>query len=481
MILRKGSLLLGIGFLFMFFLINRFASASILPTNLIEKQDSLGTNYTSYMPIILNNFDSTLGIPPIGVQMYGNTGETSQFHDGLVQLGASWVRSDVNWSSAEPVLTIPPTYNWGSVDNALAVARPDMGGLNIIATIRRMPDWAADGIDEPIYPENYDEFAQFVSALVERYDGDGLDDATGSPVVLYWEIFNESDNFNWWGHKGKEFADLLEVVYPALKAANPKAQLVFPGIAYDLFEDENGTFTRSFFTDVLDNGGGNYFDVMNFHSYPIFHKNWTTNRGPSLLEKGQHIQGILEDYNLTKPIVVTETGWHSNDIQLGIPGSEEVQARYVIELMTQGYAIDAKIIIWWLYYDIGGAYEFDNGLVTNTDPPIAKLAYSIYQDIVDILGTAHFVRKLTESETGFAELEAYEFNDNVKNRQLFIAWLNPAFGDATESLRLPVAQATVRDPIASTQFSVTDGSDGTNDGYITVTVGANPLIVEVAK
>jgi len=485
MILHKNNLVLGTVFFFLLFLINSFASASTIPVSFIDNQESLGTNTTTYLPVVFNNYDSILGIPLFGVQMYGSTGIASPYHNSLLQSGASWVRGQANWASVEPTQTSPPTYNWSSVDNSLLAARADMGGLNMIATIWIAPDWAAPGPEEPIYPEKLDEFALFVSALVERFDGDGVDDADGSPVVLYWEFFNEPDRFNYWGQSGKEFADMLKVAYPALKAANPNAQLVFPGIAYDWFEDQNGPFTRSFLPDVLDNGGGDYFDVMNFHSYPLFYPNWTTNKGPGLLEKGQYIQNILESYNLTKPIVVTETGWHSNSVPAAIPGSSTIQARYVVELVAQGYALDAKIIIWWMYYDIGGGYPYDNGLVTQNDPPnfppSYKLSYTVYQDLADTLRTAHFVRKLTQNETGNLELEAYEFNDNVNNHRLFISWLNPVTESGTKSLRLPVAQAIVRDPISGTQTSVSDGSDGVNDGFITVTVGANPLLIEVDK
>jgi hypothetical protein len=480
MIFRKGNCILGAAFLFLFLLVNGLASANTTPDYQIEKEDSLGADITTFLPIIFNRYDNV--ISPIGVQMYGSTHASSPYHSGLIASGTSWVRVQVNWSSIEPNRTSPsPTYFWGSADTAFAAALPENGGLNILGTIRYLPNWAAPAPEEPIYPDRYDEFAEFVAALVERYDGDGINDAPGSPVITYWELFNEPDRFNFWGRSGKEFADLLKVVYPAVKSANPNAQLVFPGIAYDFFEDQNGPFTRSFLTDVLNNGGGNYFDVMNFHSYPIFFPNWTTNKGPGLLEKGQHIQNVLAGYNLTKPIVVTETGWHSNNVPSTIPGSPEIQAKYVIQLMTQGYALDAKIIIWWMYYDVGGGYQYENGLVTNSTPPVAKQAYHIFQDFAETMDTARFVRKLTVAETGKLELEAYEFNDNVKNQRIFVTWLNPVTATGTESLRLPVSQAIVRNPIAGTQYSVSDGSDGKNDGYITVQVGARPIYVEVSK
>lgn len=481
--LRKVSLLL-IALICLFLFVNSVVGARSIPVFQADKENVSGLETLTYIPLIFNRYTSI--VSPIGVQMYGNTGTSSPYHDGLVESGASWVRVQVNWSDVEPSRTSPPTYFWGSANTAFAIAQEDMGGLNVLGTIRYIPSWAASGPEQPIYPDRYDEFAQFITALVERYDADGFNDAPGSPKITYWELFNEPDRFNFWGRSGAQFAELLKVVYPAVKSANPSAQLVFPGIAYDFFEDQNGPFTRSFLTDVLANGGGNYFDVMNFHSYPLFYTNWTTNKGPALLEKGEHIQDILADYNLTKPIVVTETGWHSNNPSSGssIPGSPQIQARYVIQLMTQGYALDAKIIIWWMYYDVEGGYPFDNGLVPKDDPSVPttpKLAYYIFKDYTETLGSADFVRKLAVAETGLPELEAYEFDDTVNSKRVFVTWLNPVTVSGTQSLRLPVTQALVRDPVASLQYVVSDGGDGKNDGYITVQVGANPLYIEVNK
>lgn len=480
--LRKASLFLVV-VLCLFLLVNSFVSAGSTPVPQTHQESVSGIETFTYLPVLLNRYSNI--VAPIGVQMYENTNMSSPYHDGLIESGASWVRVQVSWSDVEPTRTTPPTYLWTKANNAFAIAREDMGGLNVIGTLRYIPSWAASGPEQPIYPDRYDEFAQFVTALVERYDADGINDAPGSPEILYWELFNEPDRFNFWGESGGEFANLLKVVYPAVKSANPAAKLVFPGIAYDFFDDQSGPFTRSFLTDVLDNGGGNYFDVMNFHSYPIFYSNWTTNQGPGLLEKGEYIQAVLADYNLTKPIIVTETGWHSNNPPGStIPGSPQIQSRYVIQLITQGYALDAKIIIWWMYYDIEGGYTYDNGLVTKDDPPgttTFKQAYYIYKDYVETIGSANFVRKLAIAETGLLQLEAYEFDDSVNNKRVFVTWLNPVTASGTAPLRLPVSQALVRNPVASFQYNVSDGSDGIIDGYITVQVGANPLYVEVNK
>ena len=123
-------------------------------------------------------------------------------------------------------------------------------------------------------------------------------------------------------------------------------------------------------------------------------------------------------------------------------------------------------------------------MVNKEDPPDSttpKQAYYIYKDYVETIGSASFIRKLTIAETGLAELEAYEFDDSLNSKRVFVAWLNPVTTSGTASLRLPVGQALVRNPIANLEYSVLDGNDGKTDGYISVQVGANPIYVEVNR
>ena len=446
-----------------------------------------------YLPMINNRYDAALGTPLFGVQMYGNTSNTSPYYNALVGANASWLRVELSWAAAEPTSQVPPVYNWGAIDSNLAAARADQAGLNLIATVNHAPGWAAAVGTGPLNSDSREDLANFMAALVERYDGDGLDDAPGSPVVLYWEMYNEPDsnsNVNdsgflppvGWGDVGEEYAFMLEEVYTAVKTANPNAKVVFGGIAYDWFKSEGGKFVDSFLEDVLNAGGGDYFDVMNFHSYPAFYVNWTNNQGSGLIEKAAEIRSIMENFELEKPLIITESGWHDNNVPgPPIPGSPHIQARYVVQLFTESMAADLDIMIWWLLYDVGGAYPYNAGLVTNAAPPVEKLAYQVFQDVVAELQTAHFVRTLTTAETGNNLMEVHLFNDNVLNRSVYVAWLNRVDTTSSATLRLPVSGATIRNSITGAVSSVTDGSDGVNDGFITVTVGADPLYVEVSK
>ena len=94
-------------------------------------------------------------------------------------------------------------------------------GLKVIAEIQGNPSWAAEFPGGP--PHDYDTLAQFMAAAVERYDGDGIDDAPGNIQIQHWELYNEPDNFDarlavegrgwgYWGHNGAAYAQMLKRV-----------------------------------------------------------------------------------------------------------------------------------------------------------------------------------------------------------------------------------------------------------------------------
>lgn len=436
---------------------------------------------TVFVPLVFSRFDPSLGTPVFGVQMYGplsaSTGITY-----AVNAKASWVRAPIRWSAIEPTDRQPEQYNWSSSD--AIIVDPALRGLNLLVTIRNAPDWAATYTNGPIDKVDIGEFTEFIGSLVERYDGDGLDDAPGSPIVNNWEFYNEpdaGDEFRastnesaYWGHFGDQYAAMLETVYPVVKEANPNARVIFGGMAYDWFEDQGGPFVREFLDDVLASGGGQYFDFMNIHTYPPFASNWAT-QGPGLLEKVEYVRAKMLTYGVDKPMIVTETGWHSTSVP-DWPTSPDLQARYVVALFTQGMASDTKIVIWWMLKEPGG-YHWDCGLLNHDLAP--KPSYYAFQTIASELGTAQFERALTVTETGNSDIEAYAFTDNVHGRTTYVAWLYPLETSDESPLRLPASQATVRD-IYGSAYILHDGDDGIQDGQVTIPVSGQPVYVEVA-
>ncbi len=415
-----------------------------------------------------------------GVQVYHASGYNSAYHTELSDIGASWLRLPVLWSEAEPKDVDPKDMNWKNADAMLAAANDSC--MNIIATILGNPSWAAQSADGTIYISAQDSLAQFAGALAERYDGDGKDDAPGSPIVRHWELYNEPDiikPFILWGQSPVLYANTLQKVYAAIKKANPNAVVLIGGLGYDDFEDGGGTFSEAFLPKVLQERANirsttpdaELFDVMNVHYFPIYARQWSQ-QGPGLLEKVRAVRNLMAEYDIDKPIMISETGhWVDGN------SDEETQLRYLVQLFTQAVAADVKAMTWFTFYDLP-TYEVQMGLMTDAKNPTLRPAYFAYQFIVEELGkNVQFVRRLPYGETQSAVMEVYEFTDPTQNKRIYVAWINPINSESSQPLHLPYQQVTLRNPFGHSS-KLTDSADGVVDGTVTIPVGARPVFIE---
>lgn len=443
-----------------------------LPANGVSAGSSL--DQVAFFPLI---FKDRAPDPPatfFGVQMYG-----LQLHDdnslGLARLArVSWVRFPISWAQVEPQNVDPDQFTWTAADNAITEAA--LSGHRLIATIVGNPSWAATYAQGPIDQTEISEFAEFVEELVERYDGDGYRDAPGSPVVNHWEFYNEPDGDNrwaaaqgvgaYWGRYGVEYAEMLCAANHAAKMSNLNSKVVFGGLAYDLFTDQGGSFHREFLDDVLGAGGGLCFDVMNFHYYPSFESHWVA-YGYGIIGKATFLRQKLQSYGVSKPFVVTESGWYSNQSSSG-PGSPEIQARYVVKLFAQAAAANLQSMVWFSWVDPGDPYEAF-GLLDESGNP--KLSFEVYQVAAEKIGLSQFGQICA---TG-SYVEGYQFVDSL-GKPLYIFWSRD---ELMRSVSVPGRQVRVLNMQGELIRTARDGDDGLLNGWVPVAVDANPIYVEL--
>jgi hypothetical protein len=451
---------------------------------------------SSYIPLLRNNVcGSTRDAGnPLGLQVYGSTGYSTPLFNEIQNTQSSWLRNGVDWSAVEPQELTPSRYNWGAADQVIRAAVQNCA--NMIITIAGTPDWATTGNQHSPYKTTYQSrFVEFTRALVERYDGDKIDDAPGGMVVNYWEFYNEPDGATspsggGWGNDPARYADMLKAVYPVVKEANPNAKVVFGGIAYDNFTSTGGLFVREFFDNVLDAlepDAGKYFDIMNVHYYPFsgHRTTWSKTNSSGLVEKINDLNLTMAAHGVTKPMMVTEIGWHSGGPDSN-PSNEDFQARHVVQMAAQSMALDAVATIWWTLQDLDG-YPWKTGIL-RPDNSI-KVSYVVYQETVRRLGNATFV-KVVMPATEDNDLEIYEFREAGTNRTMYTAWLNPiapfnaahaqTFDDSvTQTWQVPGSNATIYAKDGSVMQTINDGTDGTTDGQITVAVPRSPIYIVI--
>ena len=431
------------------------------------------TWHTVYLPAVLNRYP--LPTPPFGVQTYWSVDDAHGLQE-MQAAGVTWLRLLLNWQVIEPEDTTPEHFQWATYDAWFRNLQE--ANIRPIVAIQGNPEWAAAYGGGPLYPEHLEDFSEFVGALVERYDGDGIADAPGSPVVNHWEFYNEADNgsvllaesgYGYWGHNGADYADLLKQVRPIIKAANPKAQMLNSGLAYERFEENGeGPYVRRFLDDFLAAGGGNYIDIFNFHYYPNFAWRWES-YGHGVIGKTNYLRNLLTSYGVYKPFVCTEIGTHS-DTSRG--GSYELQSRYVVQSFVRSMASDIDVAIWFTLRDMTGGFPYPYGLLNETYNP--KPAYNAYSTLTTQLAGARYVRALTVQETGTDAIEGYVLNRDMR-QTIYVLWTNDG---AIHSFNLPVTSIERVDKFGASAV-VVDADDGTTDGIITLEVEPSPVYLKI--
>ncbi len=169
--------------------------------------------------------------------------------------------------------------------------------------------------------ESYERFARFMGDMASRFAS-----------VRYWELFNEMDVAftDLFGaqdavpmvQRGRMYAEMLKLAYPAIKAANPRAFVLTGGMT------DTGDFPRG----IYEGGGREYFDIMNIHTYgvPVV---W------AFVDRGMQVrQTMARNGDGPKPLWNTEFGIDAGNLvgAWGYPhdGGEEDGPR-LDELMLQ--------------------------------------------------------------------------------------------------------------------------------------------------
>ena len=423
------------------------------------------------LPVVLRGHLAGPGI--FGMQISENRFRDPEMIAAVRRAGAGWWRTFLFWDEVEPVETSPPTYDWRLVDPLFQAA--DDAGLKVIAEIQGNPKWVAAYPGGP--PRDLDALARFVAAAVERYDGDGVADAPGSPTVRYWELYNEPDNtsgdlaqegrgWGYWGHNGAEYARMLKRVYPVVKIVDPRAQVVLGGIALDAFLP-HGPFDPQFLDDVLAAGGGGSFDVMNFHYYPLFAANWER-FGPDLVGKARAVRAMLAAHGLDKPMMVTEAGLWSAAEPPYPPATETEQARYVPQLYARALASELVAVCWFQYDDVELLDDPARGLVASDGRP--KPAHRAYGVAADLLAGA---RPAAPVRLAGDPGEVYRFERG--SEQVVVAW---TLDGSQATLRL-AAPSVLRVHFLGSRIVVRDAADGRIDGVTEVVYGTDPVFLLV--
>lgn len=373
-----------------------------------------------YLPFITKNYPLRT---VFGVEMSSIT--TNGGLDQMVAANTNWVRRNaLLWSDVSPSFAAERNWNASSVVSLETELINASGkGIQVILIVRSTPSWAqqvSGSFCGPMKLGNFVDFANFMNAAVARYSVPPYN-------VKYWEIWNEPDvevsvgdpPYGCWGNPtdpyygGGYYAQMLSAVYPQIKAADPKAQVLVGGLLLDCDPRGSPSVCASlnpprddkpakFLQGILAAGGGPNFDGVSFHAYDYYAElgkygngNWSSawnTTGPVGIAKADFVASVLSSGGASKFLMNTESALLC-DSCTSDAAFETAKAYYV----TQDYAAAiAQGIRANLWYSVLGWRN--SGLLEADLTP--RLAYTATLFARTELGAPTFTGKITSSDIG---------------------------------------------------------------------------------
>ena len=447
---------------------------------------------------------------------------------------------------------LPENFAWGkmqgSPDAEIDFTRLDnfvsefqARGINtLVLGLRSLSDWASKEVRVPgsLFPlsggikeEYLDDYAAWVSALVERYDGDGVSDMPGLRApIRYYEIGVEFSSYE--PEPVDEYLQILDVAYHSAHEAY--SDVLIAHVAFlatpALFEVISPTEYESAFASLEDQNHPladmrrvldrpDLFDILNIHS----------------LGHPYEIEAIVAWLNYEtaqrgyqKPIIISDTGstpfiaWGPATVcdrpenQMGrlVPPATEADRCRLADYFTLLVRADAATLAWtqeFIAQDtvkrivvaasqgitlINTAYTEDllllklglaqagagtaawAGLV-DFDRKEYRPAYYALQQLIDQLGNYDRIARLPFDDQG---LRMYEIEDG--GQQVWIAWYDPGTmvlpGDVIPQTILQynfgIPKLTVQN-LAMDSNGPEIQSLSTVDGLITMTLTPSPIFI----
>jgi len=358
--------------------------------------------------------------------------------DFVSDLGVRWIRHFMGWGGFRKyVEPRKGEFNFSKFDKLLEEA--NKRNINVLAFInprRRSKNRELS----TTFLSDKKGFQNYIKTMVERYDNDNdfavnENDPSYPPCdyngdgkinsdekkkwakihqVKYWEIMNEPYAIS--NLTPKEYMEVLETSYMAIKEICPDCEVLMGGIA----DGPRIEKMKRFFARLIELGAAQYFDIMNCHIYgsdgtellnyykEILNGDKSGDKSFFPCKKGSKI----------KRIWVTETGYSSR----WFGGTEEEQAKELIKRFALGFANGVDKLFLFVLRDV--PYDipiFDtkvfayHGLLDFPNRR-KKPSYLAYKLLVDKLEGFSSVQIINTTD----DLYAMEFTRN--NRRVYIMW-----------------------------------------------------------
>lgn len=431
------------------------------------------------------------------------------------ELGVRWTRSDVFGGLWRTFIEREKgRYDWSGSDQVIAAAK--RRGVHTLVRINPQSAWQRDRSSvhpKMRFPTDVQAYRRFIRVGVERYDGDGVSDAPGSPRVDCWQIGNEPDGFGMWDDSPEKWAELHRITYQEIKAADPDAIVLLAGCA-------THPGMRRFYTVVLAElarDGKRWFDVADFHFNQPWSAFWPSVQGDyrGLIRAVKDFRALLERNGFDHaPLWITECGGYSDRPPQGRSGgllplvTEREHATDLVQRYVLALSLGVKKIFWTgmleRFAEREDNYFAHTGLIYDGrfDPPGVRFgdrkpAFYAYKKMVELLGNSDWDRIETLLD-GSKGAFAIRFPAKSDRRSVIVVWAASEPGEKDKPAR---ADRTIAVPVKSNVSRVVavasvprgQGAAGgqpkevvfeetpivVKDGFCSVPLGTVPLYLKV--
>ena len=222
-------------------------------------------------------------LPPFGVNTFleqeVEPEKRAQTLQMIADAGFHWIRQSFPWydieihtkGDFEDRRHEPYRSAWDKYDNIVELA--EQHGLAIIARLEAPPEWSRhDGTARGAFgpPDDIADYADYVSAVVERYRG----------RIRFYQIWNEPNIYPEWGNQPVDpvaYTELLCLAYARIKTADPQAVVISGAMAptaelgtWNPAYEGNNLMDVVFLQRMYDAGAGACFDVMAVNDYMLW-------------------------------------------------------------------------------------------------------------------------------------------------------------------------------------------------------------------
>lgn len=382
-------------------------------------------------------------------------GEYDKLIETEKQAGFGMVRDEVFWSSYEMqkgVYKLPYVYDLYT----RALAENNMQLLQLFS--------ATNSLYTKEYPPVSDEaveaFSNYAAHLCKDLKG----------ITNYFEVWNEYNLSMSSAATPANYVKMAKAVAEKVRDVNPNAKLV--GVCAGQMSNENKIVP--WITEFLDNGGGEYIDVLSIHMYCGRYSPETSEPGTSEYTATiRKVRELLDSHGYRDmPIWMTETGWATAYPEI----TDTLQAAYGVRaniLCDEDNLVEK--MFWYTSLKKHTSlpeqpYEYSLGImqdVMQENPYAATEAYLAFSNFNAAVGEKT-QESLEKSENG-----VYTAKYRDENESVYIIWADGA--SAITSIDLGFESVEVCDMFGNSETIVTD------NGVLTITACDCPQYIKLPE